>query len=209
MNHEGHEDHEARVFVWFCAFCGYIDFFRGRWRKQMIRPVCFWPGLGLSGPCYSTPIPIPTPTPIHTLTYSHTRIPVGLRHDLRRGGDAVALPARCASTPHTPTHSLRFPALWPQATEKRQSGRREASGRRRRLAAPRPIRSPSTSILCLFGSFQGQNLDFELAWLSPFPLCIRWYFDPDRARQGRAMSHPYHALTSTCNHFLDSRPSRF
>jgi hypothetical protein len=95
----------------------------------MIRPVCFWPGLGLSGPCYSTPIPIPTPTPIHTLTYSHMRIPVGLRHDLRRGGDAIALPARCASTPNTPTHSLRFPALWPQATEKRQSGRREASGR--------------------------------------------------------------------------------
>jgi hypothetical protein len=69
----------------------------------MIRPVCVWPGLGLFGPCYSTPIPIPTPTPtpIHTFTYSHTRIPVGLRHDLRRGGDAVALPARCASTPHT------------------------------------------------------------------------------------------------------------
>jgi hypothetical protein len=45
--------------------------------------------------CYSTPIPIPTPTPIHTHTHTppHTRIAEVFRLNLRRGGDAAALPA--------------------------------------------------------------------------------------------------------------------
>ncbi len=52
------------------------------------------PSLAISSPVLFDPDTDTDPDPdSRTHTPTHTRIPVGIRHDLRRGGDAAALPA--------------------------------------------------------------------------------------------------------------------
>jgi hypothetical protein len=117
MNHEGHEDHEEIVLVLFCAFCGYLEE-RGRSRRyarfvsgrvwiclaRVIRPR--YRDRPRFTPLLFDPDTDTDPDPdshTHSLTHTppHTRISEGIRLNLRRGGDAAALPASRISCGHS------------------------------------------------------------------------------------------------------------